>query len=231
MKTIGSVIAGAVLLVVQAQATTIPLINPSFEADGTTKIPTGFSTITGWGAFAPAVTGNENSGVESDSPPDGVMNAFMDAADTLTQVFPHQTTGYTITGGQMFQVSYAAKYTYASTGPGGGWSQPISAPEQQEADLYYVSGGAPVVFASYVITWDAGGAGVPWANYTFTGVAPSAANGDLLGVDFKNVTTDPNYYNWSEVDNVGLASVVPEPCSITLLSLGALALVAVRRRS
>ena len=159
------------------------------------------------------------------------MNAFMDSADTLTGVFPQQTTSYALTTGETINLSFAARYTYASTGPGGGWSQPISSPVQVTADLYYVSGGAPVVFATAAATWDASGNGVPWANYTISGVVPSAANGDLLGVSFANTTTDPNYYNWAEVDNVSLASVVPEPSSIALLSLAGLALAAYRRRS
>jgi hypothetical protein len=110
----------------------------------------------------------------------------------------------------------------------------MMAPARVEADLYFVSGGAPVVFARDVITWDASGNGTPWANYTFVTGSPNPhsgfAPGDLLGVDFQNATADSYGFNWVEVDNVSL-SVVPEPCTMALLSLGGLALAAFRRRS
>ncbi len=212
-----------------AQAQPITLVNPSFEQPGTTKISTGWSTVPGWGYFNGAGAASD-SGVENDAPLNGVMNAYMYAADSHAGIYPSQQTGYSIVGGENIQLTFDAKYSYGSTGPGGGWSQPMSAPEQVQADLYYVSGGVPVVFASDVITWDASGAGVPWASYVFTGSAPLAAAGNLLGVDFKNVSADPNYYNWAEVDNVGL-NVVPEPASMALIGLGGLALVVFRRRS
>ena len=212
-----------------AQAGPITLVNPSFEQPGTDKISTGWSTVPGWGFFNGAATATD-SGVENDSPLDGVMNAYLNAADSHAGIYPSQQTAYSISSGEGFQLTFDARYTYGSTGPGGGWSQPMSAPEQIQADLYYVSGGVPVVFASDVITWDANGAGTPWVTYSFTGVAPLAAAGDLLGVDFQNISADPNYYNWSEVDNVKLSSV-PEPASMALIGLGGLALVALRRRN
>lgn len=213
-----------------AQAQPISLVNASFEQPGTTKISSGWSTVPGWGFFNGAGAATD-SGVESDSPLDGVMNAYLNAADSHAGIYPSQETGYSIVGGENIQLTFDARYTYGSTGPGGGWSQPMSAPEQVQADLYYVNGGAPVIFNSSVVTWDASGLGTPWATYTFTGTTPFAAAGDFLGVDFQNISADPNYYNWLEVDNVQLSVVpAPEPASVALIGLGGLALVALRRR-
>jgi hypothetical protein len=226
IKLLGTIVAGAAALVGTAQAQ-ISIVDPNFDGAGTAKISSGWSTVPGWNYFNGAATAS-NSGVENDaSPTPNQMDAFMDAADTVAGIYPSQETSYTLTAGQSITMSYYAEYTYGSTGPGGGWSQPMSAPEQQEADLYYVSGGVPVVFASATITWDAGGGGAPWALYSVNGTVPLAANGDLLGVDFKNVSTDPNYYNWSEVTDV---SVVPEPTTAALLGFGVLSSVLGLRR-
>jgi hypothetical protein len=230
---IGLIVASALCLIASsgAQAQSITLVNPSFEQPGTGKISTGFSTIPGWGYFNGGFTATD-SGVEDDATPYGNFNAYLNAGDSHNGIYPSQETSYTLLGTESLQLTFAGRYTYGSEGPNGGYAQPMSAPEQLEANLYYVSGGSPVVFASDVITWDASGAGTPWASYTFDANVPALAAGDLLGVSFVNVTADPAYFNWLEVDNVGLSvTAVPEPSMLSLLTFGGIAFAGLRRRS
>ena len=97
--------------------------------------------------------------------------------------------------------------------------------------LYYLSGSTRVVFASDSFNTPNAWA---WTTESFTGAAPSAAFGDLLGVEIQNKTPEgglatDNDESYTAFGNVTLA--VPEPASIALFGIGGLALLAFRRRA
>ena len=222
--SLGTVAGLALASLAQGQA--ISLVNPSFELPGTGKISTGFSTITGWNAFGGALTASD-SGVEKDGSGFGTFNAYFNAADAQNGIEAAQTTSYGLLGTESLQLTFAAEGSYGSEGPGGNYG-PLIDPMQLEAQLYYVSAGSQVVFATDLITFNTQGS---WANYTFNVAAPSAGAGDYLGVDIYNATTDPAHFNWVESDNVGLSVVpVPEPGTMALVGLGAGGLLTLRRR-
>jgi len=223
------------LSVAQSQAQVIPLVNGDFSANqGQSKLffwtstgaPSGL--IPGWTPTGPggainydlggAYVGNSGvDGATDDSNYGGACHLWLDSYDPAV----YNTSSYTIQPGDNYSLSLNVSGEWA---PDGNHNTTVS--------LYYLAGSTRVVFATDSFNTPNAWA---WTPESFTGAAPSAAFGDLLGVEIQNVTPESglasdNDDSYTSYGNVVL-SVVPEPTSIALLGLGGLALLAFRRRA
>jgi hypothetical protein len=185
-----------------------------FNSDGT---PSGL--IPGWVPSGPGVSpnydngGSGNEGVEATGNYGGSMHLFLNNLDPSV----YQTSAYSIMDGDAFALTLNV---------GGEWAD--NGLHNELLSIYYVNGASRVSFASTVIS-----APQDWAyhSYTLNGVAPVAADGKLVGVEFQEVssTSAGTSVSWTAFDNVVLG--VPEPASIALFGIGGLALLAFRRRA
>jgi hypothetical protein len=167
----------------------VPVENASFELPGTVKIKgwngegiagTPAVDIPGWASDANSVIAD--SGVETGfGATDGTWTAFLMGADPSVW----QSTGFVIAADDIFALSVDARNTWQGT--------------TLRMTLYYEDGGLRVPAATADVT-------VTDAMQTFklslavTDV-PAAA-GKVLGIEFKNVTTEGN--SWIGLDNVRL---------------------------
>lgn len=221
---------------IQAQAQSIAVVNQGFEQPGTVKTEYWDSTgaivpgiIPGWEPSGPGVEGPGgpvggpgDSGVESDTSY-GSWRGYLAGRDPSI----YQTTAYTILGSEPgFSLSVAAKDTWTADGN----NNQLSGSSVLNMSLYYLDGTSRVSMGNqdFVVT-------DTFVDYTLDVLSiPSAAIGKELGIELDNVSDVRDLggdvvYAWQGLDNVRL-SVVPEPGTIVLLSLGALSLVVFRRR-
>ena len=238
MKLISSVIAGAALFVVQAQANLLQ--NASFEQPASgSKIYSGFSSTTqpdvpSW--FTPGDQQAVDTGVENPGGAgfDGLYSAYLSILDSAAapgRGSAAQTTTYVLQTGDVLDLSLLGRPGYTFDGS---WAP-------ADATLHYVLsyGGAGstvgTTFAQGFIDFGTGNGG-DWSSFSVLGIAvPTAAVGQVLGIELYNssnveggasLTTG----SWIGVDNVSLTTV-PEPSMIALLSLGGLAFTVFRRRA
>lgn len=237
MKTIATVIAGAALLALQAQAQNL-LQNGSFEQPAAGKIWTGYSSATQpdvpvW--FTPGAQQAQDTGLENPggSGFDGLYAAYLSTLDSHAspgQGTAAQTTSYVLQSGDVLSLSLLGRPGYTFDGS---WS-PADATCHY---VFYYGGDALTVgtpFASGFFDFGTGNAG-DWSSFSVGGIAvPVAAVGSLLGIELWNSSdveggSSDNTGSWIGVDNVIVT--VPEPGTIALVTLGGLTLVAFRRRA
>jgi hypothetical protein len=225
------------------------VVNPNFElpADGATGTDT---VATGW-TLDPAVGDsytNPGSRCQFDTPtPSGgtwslwlqTFVQYGDANQVVTGVTPG--VAYNLTAQLAFQVG--------ST-PGTGYNavtlvnQASDTKSQDTGDLYsYLevefqnAGGTRVGSIDYTlipagsITAAPVGQSTPFATYTVTGVAPAGATQALVEIGWDNGGLDNNTGGQSAFATDVSFGVVPEPASLSLISMGGVALLARRRRA
>jgi hypothetical protein len=215
MKRILAVSAALALLATQVWAANITVDNFSFELPGTGKI-VGWNgesgtDIPGWASDYSAV----DSGVESDWPghTEGLWTAFLYNLDCTNGPI-WNLTAHTIAAGEEFLLKVDAQNNWTSAGT------PIL-----RLGLYYDVAGVRNTLATTDVN-----PGSPWATFSLVAYADSvpASIGNPLGIELWSALPGPDR-SYLGLDNVVL--LVPEPGTIALLGLGALALVLVRRRA
>jgi hypothetical protein len=190
LLTVAVLLVGATFVA----ATTIPLVNPSFEEPGLIKIK-GWNgdgdppiDIPGWQADGVAV----DSGVEQGwTPTDGEWTAFIMSGDPDV----YQLTDFTITGGEVVTLTVDARNTWAA--------------KTLRMMLYSDDAGTRTVLASSDV--DVTDAYATFAVSANTG-DNAAAIGKKLGVEFANVTEGTSTY--IGLDNVRLSyelTLTPPP--------------------
>jgi len=228
MKSIGMVIAGAALVVVQAQAQNL-LVNGSFETLSTpgVKWAGGFATgVPGWSGTTSSDQGVDvGAGVKAPGAEDGVNAAYLHNNDGYAE----QTATTTIQSGLNYDLKFWTMNidTYNSSWSGAAQGQisvgvyagtdanPIYA--QKDFNLGFSSNGATPG------TWVQNDLVIPASDI------PGADIGQNLGIKIWNTSDqlNPIAGSWIYVDNVVL---VPEPTTAALLGFGALATVLGLRR-
>jgi PEP-CTERM motif len=248
IKLISSVIAGAALVVVQAQAAPNLLVNSSFETMGTGNgsdpnyTQSGFDSIPGW--FSGGVASDSGSQTVADKT-SGAHTASYDAgaygylmiADSTAGIYANQTTATTITSiGEPFTISFGASANGSSDNT---WTAASAAVH------YYIYSGATLASGHIMgqgfsilppSPGEGGGAGdIPiWSTITMGVTAGALDVGQPIGIAIKNTTGIDGglaVNSWELIDGVTLIQEAPEPTTIALLGLGGLALVAFRRRA
>ncbi len=225
--------AGSLL---QAQAQSISVVNPGFELPGTVKseywdasgaiVP---GIIPGWEPSGPGVegpggpvAGPGDSGVEADTTY-GAWRGYLSGLDPSI----YQTTGYTIQGTEPgFRLTLAARDTFT----GDSSFATIANSSVLNMSLYYMDGASRVSLGNqdFLLT-------DTFMDYTLDVTSvPGAAVGNPLGIELNNVSDVRDVagdvvHAWQGLDNIRL-SVVPEPGTVALFLLGALGLLAIRRR-
>lgn len=209
MKTVlACLLAAAMAGMGTALADPIAVNNFSFEQPGTGKIK-GWDNpgadIPGWSSDTTAA----DSGVEFDWPgsTEGVWAGFLMAADSGIW----QLTGRTIAASDFFTLKVDLQNNYSAVTP------------SFQLGLYYDDAGTRVPVASDLVV-----PGSPWSEFSlsFAGGSVPAAIGRQIGIELDNVTAGDS---WIGLDNVRL-DVIPEPATVGLMVLGALAL-RLRRRA
>lgn len=220
MKKIGFVFTLIAFLAFVNQAAVITVNNFSFEQPGDGKIK-GWDLADGayyvTGGAAAEVPGWESdgtvadSGVESDWPghTEGLWTGFMMSGDPSI----YNLTGHVIAAGEEFTLQVDARDNWTD----GSADFKIS--------LYYDVAGVRNPLASTVVTLDAADT---WATYSLTIAADTVAGsiGHPIGIELDNVSATGS--SWEGFDNVRL-DVVPEPMTLSLLALGAVALRRARK--
>jgi hypothetical protein len=255
MKTIGSVIAGAVLLAVQAQAANL-LVNGSFETMGSgggggnpldlNYTSSGFTSIPGWfsGATLASDSGSQTvadktGGLQTASY-DGGAFAYMMVGDSQAGIFANQTTSTTISSvGEMFDLTFAASANGSSDSSWTAASAAVHYYIYSGANLttgHIMAQGAYILPASPGFSNKAGDPLPSWSIVTGNATAGLVDVGLPVGIAIENSTgwLDAGglaVHSWIAVDAADLTVVVPEPTTAALLGLGGLALVAFRRRA
>jgi PEP-CTERM motif len=128
-------------------------------------------------------------------------------------------TGHTIAAGEIFTLTVDASDSWTNTGLN----------PKLKMTLYYDDGGR---IEGNSVVHVMPNAGFPsWDEYVLVfdvdNDAPLSV-GKNIGIELENVEVEPSGYSWLVLDNVRL-DVVPEPATMTLLSLGSLALLKRRR--
>jgi hypothetical protein len=223
MKSIGMVIAGAALLVVQAQAQNL-LVNGSFEniAPATSKVSSGFGAIPGWTGPAASDTGVDVlGGVKAPGAEDGVNAAYFHNQDGYAE----QTAATTIQSGLSYDLRFWTMNidTYNATWSGAGQGDIT-------VEVYYGNDANNIVTRDYNLGLSSNG-NTPgtWVLNDLAlapGDIPGAAIGQNIGIKISNTSTGVAG-SWIYVDNVTL---VPEPTTCALLGFGTLATVLGLRR-
>lgn len=210
MKKIGLIFTVVACLAFVSQAAVISVNNFSFEQPGTAKIK-GWDNvgndIPGWSSDTQAA----DSGVESDWPghTEGLWTGFMMSGDP--SIF--NLTDHVIAAGEEFTLQVDARDNWTD----GTADFMIS--------LYYDVAGVRNPLASTIVTLDAADT---WATYSLQVAANKVAGsiGNRIGIELDNMSTTAS--SWEGFDNVRL-DVVPEPMTLSLLALGAVALRRTRR--
>jgi hypothetical protein len=249
IKLLGVLTAGTALMVCQAQAGNL-LSNPSFELPGI-PITTGFANVPYWN-YAPTPTTTNfpvsDSGIDNawTSGFDGNWAAISASADAAAGVWANQDTGYALQAGDTLYLSLLA---------GQAWSFD-SIWQATDSTLHYqiwtVQGGGPGVGAIYNGYFDVGEGYVnPWGGNFVQYVATiswgsiAKAEGETIGISIFNSSglgIDPSAWgnpvdvydtgSWIDFDEVILSTNindVPEPETISLLTLGGLSALVVSR--
>ncbi len=185
-----------------AVITTPTIENPSFEQPGTDKI-VGWESIPGWSSDIVAI----DSGVESDWPgsTEGDWSAFLFNGDSSV----YNLTDHIIQLEEEFILQVDARDN---------WSENI--PALLEISLFLDSYGERITVATETVELSD-----TWTTYTvsfFANTFPAVYN--KIGIELANVT--PSGDSWIGIDNI---QFVPEPATIALLGLGALALLSRKR--
>ena len=212
MKTLSAIIVGiAALSLVQTQAQLdIPLVNYDFEEPGTGKISDDWGLIPGWNSDSTPT----DSGVETGWTTSGEYSGYLRSSDDSIW----QTTGYAIQQGDDFALTFLGRNNWSGGALG-----------DLKVSLYYDDGGTRVAFGSAFVVLDQAAEAPEEIAMSFT--APGAAAGMNVGVEFDNTTAGEG--SWMLVDRVQLVNmaVIPEPSTMALVGLGALGLIALRRRA
>jgi len=225
MKSIGMVIAGAALVVVQANADPNLLVNGSFETLSTpgVKVSTGFAAgIPGWTGPVAGDTGVDvPGGVKAPGAEDGGNAAYFHNQDGYAE----QTAATTIQAGLSYDLQFWTMDidTYNSSWSGAGQGDIT-------VEVYYGNDANSIVTRDYNLGLSSDGA-TPgtWVMQDLAlpaGSIPGAAIGQNIGVKISNTSTGVSG-SWIYVDNVTL---VPEPTTAALLGFGTLATVLGLRR-
>jgi hypothetical protein len=221
MKTnsIGMLIAGAALIVVQAKADPNLLYNGSFEIVNTHTIP---PTVAGWTGTIGVDIG---TGVKAPGAEDGLNAAFFQnnngSAEQTTTTPIQSGLSYDLTFWTMDIDTYNATWSGAAQGQisievyAGTDANPIFA--QDNFNLGFSSDGATPG------TWVLNDLAIP------ASAIPAGAIGQNIGIRIWNTSDqlNPVAGSWIYVDNMVL---VPEPATAALLGFGALATVLGLRR-
>lgn len=236
MKIIYAIMGGLMAASLAQAELAITLVNQGFELPGTVKteywntngaiVP---GVIPGWepsgvGVEGPGgpVPGLGDSGVESDTSI-GLWHGYLAGRDPSI----YQTTTRNIQAGETFFLTIAAKDIYTEFL--GGAQAPHSA--VINLSLYYLNGANRISLENQNITLS----GFAFTNYTIDVLSiPGLAVGKPIGIEIDNVSDVYDVggnvvRSWIGLDNVRL-SVVPEPATVALLSIGAASLLIFRRR-
>ena len=185
-----------------ATITTPTIENPSFEQPGTDKI-IGWESVPGWSSDIAAI----DSGVESDWPgsTEGDWSAFLFNGDPSV----YSLTDHIIQLDEEFILQVDARDN---------WSE--NPPALLEISLFLDSYGERITVATETVE-----VSDTWTTYTvgfYANTFPAVYN--KIGIELANVT--PSGDSWIGIDNI---QFVPEPATIALLGLGALALLSRKR--
>jgi len=255
MKLIGSLIAGAALVVVQAQAQPNLLVNGSFETMGSgggggnpldlNYTSSGFNSIPGWFS-GPTLASDSGSQTVADKTSgahtasyDGGAFGYLMLGDSQAGIYANQTVATTaLSLGEPFTISFGASGNGSSDSS---WTGATSAIH------YYIYSGATLgsgnvmgsgFFVLPASPGEGGGAGdIPiWSTITMGVTAGTLDVGaTAVGIAIVNSTGTIDgglaVHSWELIDRVSLVQEAPEPTTIALLGLGGLALVAFRRRA